>query len=147
MPTDAKAYALKLLSLRDRSESELRERLLAKGFTEESVFSAIENLKNAGFIDDSKTAGALMRYCEQTKLLGAYGCRQYMRRRGIPEEIVGSSVFSPETEIEKAKKLVEKKERYLKNYPIQVKLKRLYGMLARKGFDGGIISEVLRPYK
>ncbi|MEO5357348.1 MAG: recombination regulator RecX [Nitrospirae bacterium YQR-1] len=158
MSDSPKEYAFRLLNFRDRSEKQLRNKLLEKGYTEAETQQTIEYLKEAGLIDDSRLALNLLMYLDGTKMAGTKKAADTLRRRGIEDNIIqetlstlinGSSDvllygYCREGEIEKAKIFVKKKEDYLKNNPLRVKLNKLYGMLLRRGFDAEIIAEVLK---
>ncbi len=58
---DVKEAALKLLDYRDRSVSELRQRLIQKSYTEEEVEKAIADLTECGLVDDRRFAQLLVR--------------------------------------------------------------------------------------
>jgi len=141
----ARVYALKLLSYRGRSEQELRDRLKKKGFTETETIAAIRFLKRTGLVDDANLAETLKWEAFTAKLLSTEGAKRYALGRGIPRDIVETSlVFDVERDKENARRLVEKKLRVLKNYPFATMRRRLYNLLARKGYPSGLIVEVLR---
>lgn len=142
-----KSYAIKLLSVRNRSELELKTRLREKGYDEELIEGTIGQLKAAGLIDDQKTAEYIMRYCKEGKMLGENGSKYYLKKRGIPDEIISRMAISAEEQMEMAIKLIGKKERALKKLPLKVKINRLYGQLQRKGYDYGIIQRAIRQYE
>ncbi|MBF0465433.1 MAG: regulatory protein RecX [Nitrospirae bacterium] len=154
-----KAYALRLLNFRDRSEKEIREKLLQKGYAEAETEETLEYLKGAGFVDDSKLARNLLIYLDSSKKMGLRRVTDTLKRRGIPESIIEETLrevmgdlqdelsygYSIEGEIKKAKILIQKKEESsLKNYPLRVKLNRLYGILNRRGFGAETIKHVLK---
>ena len=142
-----KNYVLKLLSLKGRSEKEILQRLRQKDFPEELIHKTIQCFKDNGLINDRSLAKTIVAYCEESRMFGAFGCKQYLKKRGIPEEIVKNIPFSYEKEVDKANRLVSKKQNRLKEYPAGVKLSKLYGLLKRKGFDSEVISEVLKERK
>ncbi len=144
---DIKSYALRLLGIRDRSEYELRIKLQDKGYDPEMISGTIDQLKDAGFIDDRKTAESIIRYCKEGKLLGENGTKHYLKKRGIPEEIIAQMTTSAGEQIENAKILISKREKYLKKLPLKVKINRLYGQLQRKGYGNEIINRVIREYE
>ena len=49
---DFRAYALRLISIRQRSEYELRRRLKEKGASQVDIEEIVEYLKNIGLLDD-----------------------------------------------------------------------------------------------
>ncbi|MBF0515608.1 MAG: regulatory protein RecX [Nitrospirae bacterium] len=142
-----KSYVLKLLGMADRSESELRSRLQDKGYEAAAIDETIDQLKDIGIIDDRKTAESILRYCKEQRLLGENGSKHYLKRRGIPDEIIAGIAISTDEQMEKAKKLIGKREKYLKNLPLKVKMNRLYNQLQRKGYGYEIINRAIREYE
>ena len=142
---DAKRYAFRLLGYRGRSERELRERLGKKGFPEEEISRTLADLKRSGFIDDAALAGHLRRQALEQKHLGYAAARQFMRRRGLPRDVVDDALgYDEETELVNARKLLDKKCRTMGNYLTEKDRKRLYDFLARRGFAGSVIGKALR---
>ena len=141
----ARIYALKLLSYRGRSEQELRERLKKRGFPETETIAAIRDLKQSGLVDDANLAETLKWEAFTAKLLSTEGAKRYVLGRGIPRDIAETSLaFDEERDKENARRLVEKKLRVLKNYPFATVRRRLYNLLARKGYPSGLIIELLK---
>ncbi|MDT8375779.1 MAG: regulatory protein RecX, partial [Mariprofundaceae bacterium] len=65
MNTDIKAAysaALRMLTRREHCEAEVRNKLRQRGFDEIAADSAIEELKQYGYLSDLRYAGAFLRY-------------------------------------------------------------------------------------
>lgn len=142
---EAKHYALKLLSYKGRSEKELEERLRKKGFEKTVASSTIHYLKNIGLIDDAAYAEILKREALSIKMLSVNGARRYLYGRGIPRDVI-EQVFEggENTDIENAGNLIEKKLRTLQNCPAETVKRRLYNLLARKGYSFETIMSALK---
>jgi regulatory protein len=141
----ARTYALKLLSYRGRSEQELRERLNKKGFSQIEAISTVHDLKQSGLVDDANLAETLKWEAFTAKLLSTEGAKRYVLGRGIPRDIAETAfAYDEERDKENARRLVEKKLRVLKNYPFATMRRRLYNLLARKGYPSGLIVELLK---
>jgi regulatory protein len=141
----ARTYALKLLSYRGRSEQELRERLKRKGFSQIEAIATIHDLKQSGLVDDANLAETLKWEAFTAKLLSTEGAKRYVLGRGIPRDIAETAFSRDEKrDKENARRLVEKKLRVLKNYPFATVRRRLYNLLARKGYPSGLIIELLK---
>jgi len=141
----AKKYAFKLLNYRGRSEKELKERLINKGFHKAVASSTVQELKQLGLIDDRSLAETLKREALSRKFLSQHGAIRFLHQRGIPREIIDQVLDSDElVDISNARRLVHKKIKALRNYaPLHVK-RRLYGLLARRGYSSGTIRKVLK---
>ena len=146
-------YAYKLLSYRGRSEAEMVRRLKMKGFDEPSVRNAILQLKKGGFLDDTKLAASLRRYAEESKQLSIIGTRRFLLRRGVPAETI-NEVVGDIDELETARKLVEKKIASWRRQSLSREvshldatlIRKLYGILYRKGYPSDAIKTVLHHY-
>ncbi|KJU82489.1 regulatory protein RecX [Candidatus Magnetobacterium bavaricum] len=89
----------------------------------------------------------LLSHCEGSRYLGAFACKEELRARGVDRQIIDELVFNDQGEIEKALKIVAKKTRHLKKFPFYVRLKKVYELLSRKGFDNSTITQVIKQYK
>jgi len=146
-------YAYKLLSYRSRSEAEMAGRLRMKGFDEPTVSKAITQLKESGFLDDRKLADSLRRYAQESKRLSIIGTRRFLLQRGVPAEMIGE-VLRDIDEIETARKVVEKKVASWRKQGVSRKgsqldgslVRKLYGILYRKGYPSEAIRKVLHDY-
>jgi regulatory protein len=141
----AKKYAFKLLSYRGRSEKELEDRLIRKGFSKTVASSVIEYLKKPGLIDDKAFAESLKREALTNKLLSHNGAKRFLIGRGIPRVIAEDILSNVENnDIENAKRLVDKKLRTIINYSPLNKRKKLYNLLCRRGYSSDTIRKVLK---
>ncbi|MDA8078720.1 MAG: RecX family transcriptional regulator [Nitrospiraceae bacterium] len=144
---DAIQYSFRLLACRARSEKELRERLLRKGFGEAAAEAAVARLKQSGFLDDALLADQLKRQANERKLLGISGTRLFLRKRGIAEEIIdGTLAYDEEQEVDTARRLLQKRVRVAGAPASPADRNRLYQFLARRGYASDIIRRVLREY-
>jgi regulatory protein len=145
----ARNYALKLLSYRGRSERELKERLLRKGFSEEEIAEAFSLLRKAGLLSDKSLAGDLKRQAFEGKLLGHRGARALMEKRGLSGETIDEVLdYDEERELTNAQKLMDKKVAHMGNYYLtEAEKKRLWQFLARRGYSCDVIRRTMRNLK
>lgn len=139
-------YVYKLLSYRDRSEKEVREKLLRKGFTGKVVEDTLTYFKENRFIDDRKFAEALKKDAAENKFLSRIGTRDYMINKGIPADIADELLNPDDAYMDTAQRLVEKKLRHMKGLDEQTIKKRLWGLLSRRGFSYDIAYKILRSF-
>jgi len=142
---EAKHYALKLLSYKGRSEKEVEERLRKKGFEKTVASSTIRYLKSIGLIDDAAFAEILKREALGARLLSVNGAKRYLFSRGIPADVI-TGVFAGDenTDRDNARSLIEKKLRVLRDCPAETAKRRLYNLLARRGYSWETIMSALR---
>jgi regulatory protein len=141
--------ALDMLEARSRAVAELRRLLITKGEPAADVDAAIERLQASGLLDDANYARQLAR----SKALGAGQSRrriaQELARRGVARDVSAEAidaVFEDEAIDEDASiaRVARKKLRLLANLDAATQRRRLYGFLARRGYDVDDIQRVLR---
>lgn len=140
----AKIKALKLLERMDRTEAQLREKLLQAEFAPELVDQAVEYVKHYGYLDDERYVRNYIEYRKDQK-----------SRRQIEQELQYRKGVSPELVREVYEKLEPADEKLLiraylrkKQYDAETceekQRQKLIAALARKGFRVGDILSVLR---
>jgi regulatory protein len=140
--------AVNMLAAQARSARDLRRRLLAKKEPADRVDAAIERLRAAGLLDDA----AFARQFARSRVLGAGQSRrrvqQELYKRGVEREAIDGAVeevFVDEAVDETAlvEQAARKKLRTLERLDPVVRRRRLYGFLARRGYDGDAIRGVM----
>ena len=141
--------ALDMLEARARAVDELRRLLINKGEPQPDVDAAIERLRAAGILDDANFARQLAR----SKALGAGLSRRRIQleltRRGVPRDVSEQAiedVFAEERvdEGEAIERVARKKLRMLARLDVPTQRRRLFGYLARRGYDSDDITRVVR---
>ena len=138
---EAKKKAMSLLKYMDRTEWQLRDKLAAKGFSEEAVEGAVDYVKSFHYLDDYRYAVHFVElHYEQRS-------RQWMRQdlyqRHVPEEYIDLALESicenDDVALQEALRKITKGET---EYSYEEKQK-IAGKLYRKGFRLGDIKRVL----
>jgi regulatory protein len=130
------------LSKVQKTEKELKDYLLKKGFELDIVKRVLEKMKAYGYIDDFFYAKNFVK--SKCKSRGAKKIAFELRQKGICDEIVNDSVSKIQNESETAQKLLDK---YLKNKPRDVKTKqKAYRFLFSKGFSNENVSKCLNNF-
>lgn len=143
----ARDYAYTLISYRDRSEYEIRQRLLEKGFHQEVVREVFDSLKAQRLIDDKSFAGRWVENVLTSKPMGKMRVAYELKKKRIREEIILEACderFTPGTELRLARRAAEKRMNSLKGYPSDIKRRRLFRYLKNRGFDFEIIGEIMK---
>jgi regulatory protein len=136
--------AARLLKVRGRSRQELARALGRKGYGEAAVSLTLERLERAGLVNDEELAGRLADSLRERKL-GTRVVRQKMLQAGLGRELTEETLteLGDEGEAGRALALGEKYvARSAGEDPARLR-RRLYGYLARRGFDDGVCREVL----
>lgn len=137
---EAFRFALKLISIKDRTESEIRNRLEKKGFSEAVIFETIEKLKEKGFIDDKKFIKKAEKIAED-RFIGETGLKYYLTKRGINKELLNELPQIDEILI--AQRLLDRKEHFLKDIPEDKKKAKIVGFLLRRGFSWDTVNNFI----
>lgn len=140
--------AIKLLAAKPRPVGELRERLLEKAWTDESIVAAvIVKLEEYGYLDDEKYAGDLALSKLRQKPQGRRRLRQSLSQKALSKEHIDAAIASafekmPETGLIDA--AIEKRLR-LKGVPAtREDGKKFFDHLLRQGFDFDLIRSKMR---
>lgn len=141
--TEALKLALKLLSIRDRTEAEIREKLKNKGILPHIIDEVLDYLKEKGFIDDRRFIEKAEKIAED-RFLGKMGVGHYLLRKGIDKQLITSIPELDEFSI--AIKLLERKKYLLKDCPEEKKKTKIAGFLLRRGFSWDTVNKCLKNF-
>ncbi len=141
--SEAEDYSYRLLTYRARSEGELRERLLRKGFSLDVTERVIGDLKEKGLIDDYETARSFIRTA-MARNLGLKGIKEYLIKRRIPEEII-DEIIDTVDESESAEILTRKylRRKRMKRPDIMT-INSLRNYLFRRGYGDDTIMNIIK---
>jgi regulatory protein len=134
--------ALRLLSYRQRSQAELRERLLRNRFAPEIVGSTVERLCSAGLVNDEQFA----RTWVESRDIRAPRSRRLMaselRERGVARDLVDEAAGKIDDR-DAAYRAAERRARSLRGLPYDKFRRRVGGLLLRRGFDFEVVGETV----
>ncbi|MEU6264066.1 regulatory protein RecX [Saccharopolyspora shandongensis] len=142
----ARDTVYRLLAARARSRSELRQALLRKEIDEEVADAVLQKFVDAGLVDDASFAEEWVHSRQRYQGLGRKALGFELRRKGVDAHLVEAalSTVDGDAEVERARELVQRKLRTMTNLDHAAKLRRLVGMLARKGYSEGLAFRVVR---
>ncbi|NOZ63106.1 MAG: hypothetical protein GXO74_15755 [Calditrichaeota bacterium] len=142
--------AIKILSHRDRSEYEMRRRLLDVGYEEKIVELVMSDLQRLGLIDDKKFARLFARTKMATKPMGKFLLKRELKQKGIAEELIEKTIaeiYREKDEFQVALQLANKKKRQFKSLEEAKAKKKVSDFLARRGFSWDVVSYVLEHWQ
>jgi len=140
----ARESALRLISYRDRSVSEIRKRLLGNDFPEDIVDEVVDYMSQAGLLDDGKFSRDWVTSRTASRPMGRTRLAWELTGRGVDASTVEQALsgLDENAEYSLALSLAEKKigksdrgDPSLKN--------RMASFLRRRGFDWDVIKRVL----
>ncbi len=148
MSRSVHSYALDLLAGRAYTTHQLRRKLTQKEFDPIEVDSAIERLLASGLLDDPRYAAE---YAYQKLVVGGASARrveQDLARKGIAREVAKaatSTVVDDEQfdTLESVRRVAGKKLNSMGQLDPTVKRRRLFGFLARRGYNLDDINRII----
>ncbi|GAA4878406.1 regulatory protein RecX [Saccharopolyspora cebuensis] len=142
----ARDVVYRLLAVRARSRDELRQALLRKGFEDEVADGVLRKFVDAGLVDDAAFAAEWVHERQRNRGLGRKALGFELRRKGVSEDLVAAalSTVDEDDEVERAREAVRRKLRSTTSADGAVLMRRLVGMLARKGYSEGLAFRVVR---
>ncbi len=134
-----------MLAGRELFSIQIRERLVRKGFTKNSVDDAIYRLRLENALDDRRAAGAYARYAADIKSRGRRRTLRELGEFGVNTNDAQEAVNEAYAGVSEAVLLSRILHRRLSG-PIetQAQFRRLYGALLRQGFEGSAIVTALK---
>jgi SOS response regulatory protein OraA/RecX len=149
----AREAALRMLARGSRTEHEIAERLLLRGFEPAAVRDAVERLRRVSLLDDRAFLRSFLRRELLRRTESGTALRMRLRRRGVPAELLGDldaliaedpdlAAESLETEEGRARRaLAELKRKAHGRSPEE--RRRLTGALKRRGFSWDVIRDIV----
>ena len=135
--------ALRLLSYRQRTESELRDRLMQKRSRPEIVAETISQLRTAGLLDDAQFARSWVdsrnQRAPRSRRLAAAELRAHGVTRGVVEDVTATI-----DERDAAYRAAERRALSLSLSPYVEFRRRIGGLLLRRGFNYEIVRETVQ---
>ena len=141
---DPHALGLALLTRREWSVRQLRDRLLADGCPAADTEAAVERLLRDGALDDARVAAAHARTAARVKHRGRLRILRELQAMGIADATARAAVDEavPEEDAEAA--LERELSRRLKPPVDDRQVRRVFAALVRLGFAPGEVGRALR---
>jgi regulatory protein len=142
----ARKILLDQLTGRARSRAELEGKLAKKGVPEEVAVRLLDRFEEVGLVDDEAFARSWVESRQAGKGLARRALAQELRRKGVDDEVAREVLdeVDPEDEVESARELVRRKLRTAARLDRDTAIRRLTGMLARKGYSSSVAFRVVR---
>lgn len=143
-------YSLFLLSRKDYTKAEMKEKLASKGYEEREVEKALEKLENLGFLDDLRFAQRWIESRAQNRPISRKAMILELKRKGIEEGLIEEAMRKAEEEgnlpsdLDMARRLATSRMKRIGTGDRNIIMRRIYGTLARKGFSPDIITDILK---
>lgn len=137
----AKHRAIAILAKRDKTEKELREKLLQSLTDTQSLEDTIAYMKSCGYVDDMQYARDYIYFKKGRKSF--LQIKMELQKKGIPSEIL-ETVFEEEGGQQMEDILMQVKK-YMKKFPELDfnSRQKIYAHFARKGYASDLIREAI----
>lgn len=141
--------ALRFLEARQRSTAEVRRRLTTAGYRADLIEGAIDRLLALGILDDEAFTNAWVESRDRARPRGERALRQELRLKGIDTVTIDDAMLvrrpepggDADPDVEAARRLLGRHASALARVADPRKRRqRVYGLLARHGFDSEIAS-------
>jgi regulatory protein len=142
-----KERAIRLLSIRPRSEKELKEKLRQKGAGVKLVEGVLSELREKELINDEKFAYSWVESRMLNKPMGKFLLKRELKGKGVRAEIIERVIaenYQQEDELELATKLLQRKARRFKDTDDLKTKKRMTDFLLRRGFSYEVVRQAVK---
>jgi regulatory protein len=147
----ARKILLDQLTGQARSRTELAARLAAKNVPDDLATRLLDRVEEVGLVDDAAFARSWVAARQPAgpgggKGLARRALAQELRRKGIADDVAREAIdeVDPDDEEAAARALVRRKLRTMSGVEPDKAVRRLVGMLARKGYPPGLAFAVVR---
>ncbi|MER6070897.1 recombination regulator RecX [Streptomyces sp. NPDC001817] len=142
----ARAICLRLLTGTPRTRKQLADALRKREIPEDVAEEVLSRFEEVGLIDDSAFADAWVESRHHGRGLARRALAQELRTKGVDSALIDEAVSQLDSEQEEAtaRELVDRKLRATRGLDRDKRLRRLAGMLARKGYPEGMALRVVR---
>ncbi|MGW5371752.1 recombination regulator RecX [Streptomyces sp. NPDC004009] len=142
----ARAICLRLLTGTPRTRKQLADALHKRDIPEEAAEEVLSRFEEVGLIDDGAFADAWVESRHHGRGLARRALARELRTKGVDSTVIDEAVgrLDSEQEEETARELVARKLRATRGLERDKRLRRLAGMLARKGYPEGMALRVVR---
>ena len=142
----AKQVLLRRLSHAPRTRKELAKDLKDKDISDEVANVALDRFEEVGLINDQALASNYVSSQHERKGLGKNALRQQLRAKGVSDDVALAAIsqISDDQEFQAAFALACKKIRSLQKDDAKTQLRKIVGVLARKGYSSNLAFRVAK---
>jgi len=142
----ARSICLRALTGAPRTRQQLAELLARKGVPEHAATAVLDRFGEVGLIDDAAFARMWVSSRQAGRGLARRALQAELRAKGVAPEVAAEAVEAVDADDERAaaRQLVERRLRSMQRLDRATATRRLIGMLARKGYGGGLAAAVVR---
>jgi regulatory protein len=142
----ARSLCLRALTGAPKTRQQLADLLTRRGVPEPAAVAVLDRFGEVGLIDDAAFARAWVSSRQAGRGLARRALNAELRAKGVDPEVAAEAVEVVDDDDERAtaRLLVERRLRGMSRLDRTTATRRLIGMLARKGYGGGLAAGVVR---
>jgi regulatory protein len=142
----ARQICLRLLTTAPRTQAQLATALRRRGVPEDAAAAVLARFAEVKLIDDAMFARAWVDSRHHGRGLAGRALGAELRQRGVAQDDIKAALgdLSPDTELATARELVARRLPATAGMPAPARMRRLAGVLARKGYNPGMAYRVVR---
>jgi regulatory protein len=142
----ARGVCLRALTGAPKTRQQLADLLAQKGVPDEAAETVLDRFTEVGLIDDAAFARAWVTSRQAGRGLARRALSAELRAKGVEPEVAAEAVEAVGDDDERAaaRRLVDRKVGAMRRLDRATATRRLMGMLARKGYNGGLAAAVIR---
>ena len=142
----ARGICLRALTGAPKTRQQLADLLAQRGVPDEAAEAVLDRFTEVGLIDDAAYARAWVSSRQAGRGLARRALSSELRAKGVDPEVAAEAVEVVDDEDERAaaQRLVERRMPSMRRLDRTTATRRLMGMLARKGYNGGLAAAVIR---
>jgi regulatory protein len=142
----ARKILLDQLTGRARTRAELATKLGTRNVPDEISTQLLDRFEEVGLIDDAGFARDWVEQRQTGRGLARRALAQELRRKGVADDVAREALdeIDPDDEAEAARRLVRAKLRTVRSLDRDKAVRRLVGMLARKGHSSSVAFRVVK---
>jgi regulatory protein len=139
----ARTAALRLLTRRDYTTAELRDKLASREYRAEEIDEALVNLAAQGLLDDQRAAAAHVGTAIRIKGRGRLRIQRELEARGLDRGVVRQALEALPASDEAAALERFLQRRHLPAHLAAADRRRLFQQLLRRGFTADLIARAI----
>lgn len=142
----ARAICLRALTGTPKTRKQLADLLARRGVPEDAAVAVLDRFTEVGLIDDAAFARAWVGSRQSGRGLARRALRAELHAKGVDAEVAAEALTLVDEEDERngARELVRRRVAGMSRLDRATATRRLLGMLARKGYGGGLAAAVVR---
>jgi len=142
----ARQILLRRLTDQPRSRAELAESLAKKNVPDDIAQRMLDRFEELGLVNDEEFARMWVQSRQRARGLTPRVLSLELKRKGVDDDVIREVLadLNPDEERAAAHRLVQKKLRSMGGLDDTTRIRRLTGMLARKGYAPQVAFDVVR---